>query len=195
MSHNEAVSWLQWSVDLILPGLSVGLMSQYSGLLAPLNGLTTVQSVLIFRARWRPWLIYCGRVSRFNQRPLDSCGDNLLSLHTTTHPDHWLIKLTQRENGGFKGWNICPISYILLLFHETSLVFTFYFLYVKCVLSLFVRTIICLLLHKNAIYKSVVEVYMLVNWLGVHSAVFSWGTWCSKMQTIQPHLNDCSILT
>lgn len=35
MSHNEAVSWLQWCVDLILPGLSVGLMSQYSGLLPP----------------------------------------------------------------------------------------------------------------------------------------------------------------
>lgn len=34
--HNEPVSWLQWSVDLILPGLSVGLMSQYSGLLPPL---------------------------------------------------------------------------------------------------------------------------------------------------------------
>lgn len=96
MSHNEAVSWLQWSVDLILPGLSVGLMSQYSGLLPPLNGLTTVRSLLIFRARWRLWLIYCGRVSCFNQRPLDRCGDGLLSPQPNTHPDHWLIKHNEK---------------------------------------------------------------------------------------------------
>lgn len=47
MSHNEAVSWLQCSVDLILPGLSVGLMSQYSAPLPSLNGLATVCSSLI----------------------------------------------------------------------------------------------------------------------------------------------------
>ena len=84
MSHNESVSWLQWSVDLILPGLSVGLMSQYSGLLPPLNGLATIGSILIFRARWKPQLIYYGQVSCFNQRPLESCRDSPM-LQPTTH--------------------------------------------------------------------------------------------------------------
>lgn len=151
MSHNEAVSWLQWSVDLILPGLSVGLMSQYSGMLPPVNGLTTVQSVLIFRARWRRWLIYCGRVSCFNRSPLDRCGHNLLPLQPTTHPDYWLIKVK-------RSWKILTFNFLCrwLFIAVMQVVFClFYFFHVDCVLFLFVRTRIYLLLQRSAVDKSV----------------------------------------
>lgn len=61
MSHNEPVSWLQWSVDLILPELSVRLMSQRSGLLPPLNVFTSEESILIFTTTWIYVLDLCNK--------------------------------------------------------------------------------------------------------------------------------------
>lgn len=90
--------------------------------------------------------MYCGRVSRFYQRRLDSCGDNVLLLQLTSHLDSNIIGKCQLQRLKM------IVTPVVSQTTTKRLVVAFYFLS-EMFFFLFVRTNVNLLLYKNAVYK------------------------------------------